>query len=115
MGKQNHHQQKDHLCALRVRNSLKVDGGCPLKARSAVSQGRRLLCELPARVRPVTGVVDPSVALILVAVAYTIAGVVFVRNMDLSFDETVYLSQVNPRVLTLYLSAPRTRGVSIVA
>jgi hypothetical protein len=73
--------------------------------------------ELPGHSDTVKGarLVDPSVALILIAVAYTAAGIVFVRNTDLSFDETVYLSQVNPRVPTLYLSAPRTRGASIVA
>ncbi|MCW2914986.1 MAG: rane protein [Actinomycetia bacterium] len=50
----------------------------------------------------------------MVAVAYAIAQIVFVSAADLGWDETVYLSQVNPHVPTEYFSAPRSRGITLL-
>ncbi|MFD5077342.1 hypothetical protein [Streptomyces sp. NPDC058371] len=56
-------------------------------------------------------------ALAAVAVAYAIAQLVFVvphLAHVLGWDETVYVSQVDPRNPAAYFSAPRSRGTSVL-
>src|SRR5690242_9374550 len=51
--------------------------------------------------------------LIAVAGCYAVAQIVFVSpHLLLGWDETVYLSQVNPQVPSEYFSPPRFRGIS---
>jgi hypothetical protein len=56
----------------------------------------------------------PATWLVIVAAAVTAIGITVSRHSALSFDETVYLSQTNPRVPALFFSAPRSRGVPLV-
>lgn len=56
---------------------------------------------------------DPRVWLVVVAVGYLIVlFVISVPRAYLGWDETVYASQVSPRVPPFYFSAPRARGVT---
>ncbi len=51
--------------------------------------------------------------LLLVAIAYALAQILFVSPHLLpGWDETIYLSQVSPHVPTEYFSPPRFRGIS---
>ncbi|PHQ48382.1 hypothetical protein BLA24_32870 [Streptomyces cinnamoneus] len=51
-----------------------------------------------------------------VALAFAVVQLCFaVAHMDLGWDETVYLSQVDPRNPAAFFSAPRSRGVSFLA
>jgi hypothetical protein len=50
--------------------------------------------------------------LIVVAAAYTALMLLIVAHMPLDSDESLYASQVNPRVPALKFSAPRARGVT---
>ncbi|MEV5238701.1 hypothetical protein AB0K89_06260 [Streptomyces cinnamoneus] len=53
----------------------------------------------------------------LAAVAVAFAGVQLccaVAGMDLGWDESVYLSQVDPRNPAAYFSAPRSRGITLL-
>jgi hypothetical protein len=52
--------------------------------------------------------------LVVVGAAVTVIGCTVLRHSPLSWDETVYLSQTNPRVPALFFSAPRSRGVPLV-
>ncbi|HEX6469451.1 MAG TPA: hypothetical protein VF069_10175 [Streptosporangiaceae bacterium] len=58
--------------------------------------------------------VRPAVWLVAVGAAVTAIGCTLLRHNALSWDETVYLSQTNPRVPALFFSAPRSRGVPLV-
>ncbi|MGW1074675.1 hypothetical protein [Streptomyces sp. NPDC002537] len=50
-----------------------------------------------------------------VAVLYAVAQLCYaVVHMNLGWDETVYLSQVDPRAPAAFFSAPRSRGVSFL-
>jgi hypothetical protein len=58
----------------------------------------------------------PCVPLVLVAMLYAAAQVVAVTTrVGLGWDETVYVSQVSPHVPTAFFSAPRARGVTLLA
>ncbi|MEV4924551.1 hypothetical protein [Streptomyces roseoverticillatus] len=51
-----------------------------------------------------------------VAAAYAVLQLCYaVAHMDLGWDESVYLSQVDPRAPAAYFSAPRSRGISFLA
>ncbi|MFH8788097.1 hypothetical protein [Streptomyces roseoverticillatus] len=51
-----------------------------------------------------------------VAAAYAVLQLCYaVAHMDLGWDESVYLSQVDPRSPAAYFSAPRSRGISFLA
>lgn len=51
-----------------------------------------------------------------VAAAFTLAQLVLVRpGLALGWDETVYVSQVSGHVPAAYFSAPRSRGISLLA
>ncbi|MET9416203.1 hypothetical protein ABZY03_18865 [Streptomyces klenkii] len=51
-----------------------------------------------------------------VAAAYAVLQLCYaVAHMDLGWDESVYLSQVDPRSPAAYFSAPRSRGISLLA
>ncbi|MEU2622059.1 hypothetical protein ABZ642_28690 [Streptomyces sp. NPDC007157] len=51
-----------------------------------------------------------------VAAAFTLAQLVLVRpDLGLGWDETVYVSQVSGHVPAAYFSAPRSRGISLLA
>ena len=51
--------------------------------------------------------------LVATAIAYAVAMIVFVApNTPLGADESIYASQVNPRVPALVFSAPRARGIT---
>ncbi|MFF7025844.1 hypothetical protein ACFY97_33120 [Streptomyces klenkii] len=51
-----------------------------------------------------------------VAAAYAVLQLCYaVAHMDLGWDESVYLSQVDPRTPAAYFSAPRSRGISFLA
>ncbi|MEV4443683.1 hypothetical protein AB0K09_32785, partial [Streptomyces sp. NPDC049577] len=57
----------------------------------------------------------PAPALLAVALAYAVLQTCYaVAHMDLGWDETVYLSQVDPRNPAAFFSAPRSRGVSFL-
>lgn len=64
--------------------------------------------------RAVSVVRDRSAAFWLLAVAatYTVLMLLVVVHMPLDSDESLYASQVNPRVPALKFSAPRARGVT---
>ncbi|MEU4209534.1 hypothetical protein AB0F13_05920 [Streptomyces sp. NPDC026206] len=50
-----------------------------------------------------------------VAVAYAVLQLCYaVVHMDLGWDETVYLSQVDPRTPAAFFSAPRSRGITFL-
>ncbi|MCC3770428.1 hypothetical protein K6I34_002962 [Streptomyces sp. UNOC14_S4] len=54
--------------------------------------------------------------LALVAVGYAVAQLCYaVVHMNLGWDETVYLSQVDPRAPAAFFSAPRSRGITFLA
>jgi hypothetical protein len=54
--------------------------------------------------------------LVLVAVLYAAAQIVAVTTrIGLGWDETVYVSQVSPHVPTAFFSAPRARGITLLA
>ncbi|MFI0773348.1 glycosyltransferase family 39 protein [Streptomyces sp. NPDC021212] len=54
--------------------------------------------------------------LALVALAYAVVQLALVvPHLGLGWDETVYLSQVDPRRPAAYFSAPRSRGISLLA
>jgi hypothetical protein len=58
---------------------------------------------------------SPAAALVMVAIVYAIAQVVFASPTELlGWDETIYLSQVSPHVPTEYFSAPRSRGITLL-
>jgi hypothetical protein len=58
---------------------------------------------------------SPVTALVVVAVAYAVAQVMFVSPAaGLGWDETVYISQVSPHVPAEYFSAPRSRGITLL-
>ncbi|WP_433173097.1 hypothetical protein [Actinoallomurus sp. CA-150999] len=60
--------------------------------------------------------VRPAVPLMIVAVAYGIAQLAgAAAHMRLGWDETVYVSQVSPHVPAAYFSAPRARGITLLA
>jgi hypothetical protein len=65
---------------------------------------------MPAREEPRW----PGVCLGLVCVAYLVAQVVWVGRVPLGWDESVYVSQVDPRLPALEFSAPRSRGTSLM-
>ena len=65
---------------------------------------------MPAREEPRW----PTVCLGLVCVAYLVAQVAWVGRVPLGWDESVYVSQVDPRLPALEFSAPRSRGTSLV-
>ncbi|MER6433415.1 glycosyltransferase family 39 protein [Streptomyces sp900105245] len=70
------------------------------------------------RPRPAAGARPPRPIpwLALVAAAYALAQLVLVvPHLGLGWDETVYLSQVDPRNPAAYFSAPRSRGISFLA
>ncbi|MCF3102646.1 hypothetical protein IPZ58_13770 [Streptomyces roseoverticillatus] len=51
-----------------------------------------------------------------VAAAYAVLQLCYaVAHMDLGWDESVYLSQIDPRSPAAYFSAPRSRGISFLA
>ncbi|MGI5193885.1 hypothetical protein ACQEVY_09620 [Streptomyces sp. CA-288835] len=55
-------------------------------------------------------------ALALVAGGFTVAQLALVRpGMGLGWDEVVYVSQVSPQAPAAFFSAPRARGVSLLA
>jgi hypothetical protein len=57
----------------------------------------------------------PGAPLIAVAVLYGIAQFMAVTTrMRLGWDETVYLSQVDPRIPAAYFGAPRARGITLL-
>ncbi|MBT2384712.1 hypothetical protein [Streptomyces sp. ISL-11] len=57
----------------------------------------------------------PAPALAAVALAYAVLQLCFaVAHMDLGWDESVYLSQVDPRNPAAYFSAPRSRGITVL-
>lgn len=53
--------------------------------------------------------------LLVVAGAFLVVQLAVAIKVPLSFDEAVYLSQVDPRAPALFFSAPRARGISAVA
>jgi hypothetical protein len=57
----------------------------------------------------------PVVCLAAVCVVYVVLQVAWVGRVPLGWDESVYVSQVDPRLPTLEFSAPRSRGVSLLA
>ncbi|GAA4627373.1 hypothetical protein GCM10023196_039290 [Actinoallomurus vinaceus] len=60
--------------------------------------------------------VRPAAPLVIVAVAYGAAQLVgAAAHMRLGWDETVYVSQVSPHVPAAYFSAPRARGITLLA
>src|SRR4051794_25649633 len=56
----------------------------------------------------------PASWLVVVGAAVTVVGVTILRHGALSWDETVYLSQTNPRTPALFFGAPRSRGVPVI-
>ena len=56
----------------------------------------------------------PTVCLGLVCVAYLVAQVAWAGQVPLGWDESVYVSQVDPRLPALEFSAPRSRGASLM-
>lgn len=63
-------------------------------------------------VRVIAGRVWPPA---LVAAGFTVAQMVLVGpGMGLAWDETVYVSQVSPKVPAAFFSAPRARGISVL-
>ncbi|MER5790456.1 hypothetical protein [Streptomyces sp. NPDC001980] len=70
---------------------------------------------LPAQaVRPRRSRGEPRLG--AVAAAFTLAQLVLVRpDLGLGWDETVYVSQVSGHVPAAYFSAPRSRGISLLA
>ncbi|WP_414167501.1 hypothetical protein ACMATS_08360 [Streptoverticillium reticulum] len=62
-----------------------------------------------------TGRRAPDGWLVAVAAGYAVVQLCYaVAHMDLGWDETVYLSQVDPRHPAAFFSAPRSRGVSFL-
>ncbi|CAM5349373.1 hypothetical protein [Streptomyces abikoensis] len=58
----------------------------------------------------------PVPLLAAVAAAYAVLQLCYaVAHMHLGWDESVYLSQVDPRTPAAYFSAPRSRGISFLA
>ncbi|MGW3354445.1 hypothetical protein ACWDFL_03345 [Streptomyces bungoensis] len=67
---------------------------------------------LTPRRRPVRHIPWPA----LIAAAYAVVRlVVVVPHLGLGWDETVYVSQVDPRHPAAFFSAPRSRGISFLA
>lgn len=66
----------------------------------------------PGQRRIQRGLRSPFSALVAIAAAYAALQVLLVGRMSLGWDETVYVSQVDPRVPAAFFSAPRARGVS---
>ena len=56
----------------------------------------------------------PTVCLVVICVAYLAVQVARVGRLPLGWDESVYVSQVDPRLPALEFSAPRSRGVSLL-
>ncbi|MFI9719667.1 hypothetical protein ACIHFE_08415 [Streptomyces sp. NPDC052396] len=57
-----------------------------------------------------------AVPLLAVAAGFAVLQLCYaVVHMDLGWDETVYLSQLDPRTPAAYFSAPRSRGISLLA
>ncbi len=74
------------------------------------------LCRVKAPQRLTRSITRPGTPLVLVAVVYAVAQLVAVTTrMRLGWDETVYVSQVSPRVPAAFFSAPRARGVTLLA
>ncbi|WP_406430469.1 hypothetical protein OHB00_01670 [Streptomyces sp. NBC_00631] len=68
----------------------------------------------PQTVRPRRRLGEPWPA--AVAAAFTLAQLVLVRpDLGLGWDETVYVSQVSGQVPAAFFSAPRARGISLLA
>lgn len=68
------------------------------------------------RGRPSRHLAHPCVPLLAVAFLYAAAQIIAVTTrMKLGWDETVYVSQVSPHVPTAFFSAPRSRGVTLLA
>ncbi|MBB4895356.1 hypothetical protein FHS39_004434 [Streptomyces olivoverticillatus] len=66
-----------------------------------------------ARVSSAAPLRDPRLA--AVALAFAVVQLCYaVVHMDLGWDETVYLSQVDPRNPAAFFSAPRSRGISFL-
>ncbi|MET7684829.1 hypothetical protein [Streptomyces sp. NPDC005423] len=75
--------------------------------------GTRRLQPPAAPGRP--GLARPEVPLGIVAVAFTLAQLLFVRpGLGLGWDETVYVSQVSSHAPAAFFSAPRARGISLL-
>ncbi|MFF7475871.1 hypothetical protein [Streptomyces sp. NPDC008092] len=71
---------------------------------------------LPARAVGTRCVLRGEPRLGAVAAAFTLAQLVLVRpDLGLGWDETVYVSQVSGHVPAAYFSAPRSRGISLLA
>ncbi|WP_229703683.1 hypothetical protein [Streptomyces albiflavescens] len=73
----------------------------------------------PVRPRPrptrAGGAVRSSLPLAAVGIAFTLAQLLFVApGLHLSWDESVYASQVAPHIPSAYFSAPRARGVPVL-
>lgn len=69
------------------------------------------LLSLAVRHRPVRRIPWPAV----IATAYAAVQLAFVvPHLGLGWDETVYVSQVDPRRPSAYFSAPRSRGISFL-
>lgn len=59
---------------------------------------------------------DSPLWLTAVAGAFTVAQLAFVApGFHLGWDETVYVSQVSPHIPSAFFSAPRARGISVLA
>ncbi len=57
----------------------------------------------------------PAIPLVAVATAYAVVQLVAVTTrVRLGWDETVYVSQVDPHVPSAFFSAPRARGVTLL-
>lgn len=66
----------------------------------------------PTRAGVAAGSMLPLAAL---AVAFALAQLLFVAlGLNLSWDESVYASQVTPHIPSAYFSAPRARGVPVL-
>ncbi|MCO6005095.1 hypothetical protein NE236_08875 [Actinoallomurus purpureus] len=66
--------------------------------------------------RTTTPAARAGVPLLVVAVVYGVAQLVgATAHMRLGWDETVYISQVSPRVPAAFFSAPRARGITLPA
>ena len=91
--------------------------------RREVQDGRRLECHDDQRpTHQSSGAVRRASSptrgtwLAAVAVVFTVAQLVLVRpDLGLGWDETVYVSQVSGHVPAAYFSAPRSRGISLLA
>jgi hypothetical protein len=81
---------------------------------TVVRDRARALPRGPAVASAWAALTRPTTWLVAAGMAVTVVGITELRHSALSFDETVYLSQTNPRVPALFFSAPRSRGVPLV-